>query len=192
MSANTWSRYPLLCLLAAATSCSPSDPEGYAAAKQQFAQNRSSFEELLKAVTKCDFQMKKGNEQVYARIFSDPRRSDEFGTCGGDSARTSAISALLKKVGAKYLEWSPPDGTVDFYYSDEHAPGTKTRTRLAIAYNAHEYLRSADDDDAAPACVVKVRALTDSEPYHWLWVYRFTTADTKIADVEGCWDLRLP
>jgi hypothetical protein len=184
----------LICLLVATTSCSPPDPEGYAAAKQHFAQNRRTYEELLKALTHCEFQMKKGKELVYATILSDPLISDEFGTCGGDLARTSAISALLRKAGAKYLEWSPTDGIVDFYYSDEHAPGTKTRTRLAIAYYAHEAdesQRSADYDDVAPACVERVRALTDHGPYHWFWVSRFTTADTNIADDEECWDLRL-
>lgn len=192
MVASNWPRYFLLCVLVATTSCSSPDPEGYTTAKQQFARNRSTFEQLLKALAHCDFQVKKGKEQVYATIPSDALNSDEFGTCGGDRARTSAISALLRKAGVKYVEWSPPDGTVDFYYSDERAQDVKTRTRLAIAYYAREYRRSADDDDAQPACIVKVRALTSDAPYHWLWVSRFTTSGTNIADDEGCWDLRLP
>jgi len=192
MLARDWSRCLFLCMVVAMTSCSRPDPEGYAAAKRQFAHNRNTYEQLLKAVAACDFRFNKGKEQVYATILSDPPLGSEYGTCGGDRERASAISALLKKVDAKYLEWSTADGTVDFFYADEHAPGSKTRTRLAIAYNAHEYQRAADDDSAEPACVVKVRALTDDAPYHWLWVYRFTTADTNIADSEWCEDLRLP
>jgi len=193
MFASSWPRLLPFCLLLANTSCSPPEPEGYAAGKQQFAQNRTAYEKLLKAVANCDFQMKKGKEQVYATILSDPLRSDEYGTCGRDRASSGAISALLRKVGAKYVEWSSPDGIVNFFYSDEQAKGTKTRTRLAIAYFAHkadENRRAADYDDAKPACVEKVRALTDDPPYHWYWIYRFTTADTNIADDEECWDLR--
>jgi hypothetical protein len=187
---RTKARCVLICVLLAMTSCA--EPDGFSQAKYRFAQHRGTYEKLLKAIEDCDFQMKKGKEQPWAMIPSDPGRSGDFWTCGGDMTRTSAIAVLLKKVGVKYVQGAPKFGDWDFFYSDEFTPGTKTRTRLAIAYRANGYRGSVDDDSAEPACVIRVRALMDDSPHHWLWVYRFTTADTNIADSEWCDDLRLP
>ena len=186
----------VLCMLFAVSACTPQLPAGYTDAQHEFSTNRGTFEKLLSKLAVCSFKFhERGRHDTYAIIHSDPSRSFEFGACSGDEAKTTEIAALLRKVRISYVAWdivpAINEGNVEFIIGDQYAPDTKTRTRTAIAYSVPAIQNESDDDDGnAPACAIKVRALTSSPPYNWLWVYRKFKVDDP--NRKWCEDLRVP